>query len=440
MSRSPSEITHQPVFHEPVFSESKPSQVPGYLTTPHPSDSQIYQQIQDLLKKDVVSFPASRLADHDMYPLASAFGSRGADVVAQIQASGQLVFDIIGDSGASTSRDYPNEVSVANRLSAHIKGTSGKDRPAFMFHLGDLVYDFGEKRYYYDQVYSAFRNYAGPILPIPGNHDSFIVPGTAPADEPLKTFMRNFCASAPTVTPEAGSLHRTASTLPGVYYTLDAPFIRVIGLFSNALEDPGVISSQGGKWAAVPDLQLSFLRAQLQRVKADGWQGAVVIATHHPSFSYSPPSGSAGTSGGHGSSTEMLADIDRICAETQVYPHAVLAGHAHNMQRYTRVVPMAGQNLQVPFIVAGASGHHVNPLVRGAGATEPTAGSDASHLDHSTVFPGTRLTLEAYDDTDFGYLRATVTADTLRFDYYLAKDDSRPHDSVTVGLHDRRLR
>src|SRR5262249_50414823 len=54
--------------------------------------------------------------------------------------------------------------------------------------------------------------------------------------KPLITFQRNFCAEQPVITPEAGSLHRTAMTQPGVYFTLDAPFVRVIGLFSNALE------------------------------------------------------------------------------------------------------------------------------------------------------------------------------------------------------------
>jgi hypothetical protein len=32
-------------------------------------------------------------------------------------------------------------------------------------------------------------------------------------------------------------------TQPGVYFALDVPFVRVLGLFSNALADPGVISS-----------------------------------------------------------------------------------------------------------------------------------------------------------------------------------------------------
>ena len=65
-------------------------------------------------------------------------------------------------------------------------------RPAFLFHLGDIVYNFGEARYYYDQFYEPFRNYPAPIFAIPGNHDSFIVPGTQSADCPLVTFERNF--------------------------------------------------------------------------------------------------------------------------------------------------------------------------------------------------------------------------------------------------------
>ena len=72
----------------------------------------------------------------------------------------------------------------------------------------------------------------------------------------LVTFQRNFCSEQPIITPEAGSLHRTAMTQPGVYYSLEAPFVRIIGLFSNALEDPGVISNRSQKWSNVNDVQL----------------------------------------------------------------------------------------------------------------------------------------------------------------------------------------
>src|SRR5262249_54400680 len=61
---------------------------------------------------------------------------------------------------------------------------------------------------------SPFRAYPAPIFAIPGNHDSFVVPGTPDDQKPLITFQRNFCAEQPVITPEAGSLHRTAMTQP----------------------------------------------------------------------------------------------------------------------------------------------------------------------------------------------------------------------------------
>ena len=67
-----------------------------------------------------------------------------------------------------------------------------------------------------------------------------MVPGTAEADKPLTTFQRNFCSLHPVITPEAASLHRTAMTQPGVYFALDAHHVRIIALFSNALENPAL--------------------------------------------------------------------------------------------------------------------------------------------------------------------------------------------------------
>jgi hypothetical protein len=44
------------------------------------------------------------------------------------------------------------------------------------------------------------------------------------------------------VTPEAGGLSRTAQIQPGVFFTFEAPFVRILILYSNTLEDPGVIA------------------------------------------------------------------------------------------------------------------------------------------------------------------------------------------------------
>ena len=281
-------------------------------------------------------------------------------------------------------RKYSSELHVSDQVTLDCNQSDEANRPAFLFHLGDVVYNFGESQYYYDQFYEPFRNYPAPILAIPGNHDLFVVPGTPKGKEPLTTFQRNFCAKEPVITPEAGSLHRTSMTQPGVYFTLDAPFVRVIGLFSNSLEDPGVLSNREGKWPGINDRQLKFLSAQLKRITKENYKGAVLLATHHPPYSYSPPPKKGGSGGNHGCSAIMLKQIDEICLQEGVYPHAFLSAHAHNYQRYTRIIKFGKSEIDVPFIVCGDGGHNVNPLVRaskGHPAEEPHPGSMVDYME-----------------------------------------------------------
>ncbi len=441
MPRTLNQALAAPVFHEPVFNETVRSADPTGFLTQHPSDSALYKQIQEMLKKDVVGFEPSRMANTDVYSLQAALGAHGPEIIKDIKAAQKIVFHALGDSGASNSGKYKNEISVADQLTMDAQSSDAPNRPSFLFHLGDVVYDFGEAQYYYDQFYNPFRNYPAPIFAIPGNHDSFITPGTPAAETPLSIFSRNFCAPNPMITPEARSLHRTAMTQPGVYFTLDAPFVRIIGLFSNALEDPGVISSDGKKWPAVPNYQLDFLSAQLQRIKTEKYKGAVLLATHHPPFSYSPPKNANGSGGDHGCSSAMLNQIDTICQQEGVYPHAFLSAHAHNYQRYTRTVHFGSSDFDVPFIVCGDGGHNVNRLVqsrRGQPAQEPHPGTKVDYLESKKTGVKVKgLLLEKYDDTTYGYLRITVDKDQLRVGFYEVGARSLAQsrfDMVTVDL------
>ena len=438
-----------PLFAEPVFEEG--GQVlpdPDDFLTPHADDSDTYTAIRELLKSDTVPFERSRLPDGELFPLERAAGARGAEFVEAIRQQGKIVFHSMGDSGASNEHKYRNELRVMDAISAECRTLPVPDRPAFLYHLGDIVYNFGEAKYYYDQFYEPLRNYPRPVFAIPGNHDSFILPGTSQDDEPLAVYSRNFCATHTRVTVEAGSLHRTAMTQPGVYFTLDAPFVRIIGLFSNSLEDPGLISSEGGHWSDVPDFQLGYLRAQLTRLREERYAGAVLLAMHHPPFSYSKPPRHGHHSGGnHGGSPAMLREIDTICREAGVYPHAVLSGHAHNYQRYTRTVRFAqgGQqedDYQVPFIVCGSGGHNVNPLIYhdDRHQQDPEPGTDVSYLEHNPALDSRGLRIDKCDDYNYGYLRVTVDAQqlTIRFNP-TSHDGHLGPDEVKVDLATHRL-
>lgn len=55
---------------------------------------------------------------------------------------------------------------------------------------------------------------------------------SAPQVPTLSAFLTNFCAASAGPSPDAGVLVRDVMTQPGVYFTLDAPFISIIGLYS----------------------------------------------------------------------------------------------------------------------------------------------------------------------------------------------------------------
>jgi len=432
--------TASPTLPQPVFDEATATQDPSTFKDKHPSDTARYKAIQNLLKKDVVPVPPTRAKAGDLYTLESALGGPGADIIKGIVKAGQIVFHATGDSGASNVGKYRNEIRVSDQVTDDCQSASAATRPAFLYHLGDVVYNFGESKYYYDQFYEPYRNYPAPIFAIPGNHDSFVIPGTHKADTPLEIFQRNFCAPKPAITVEAASLHRTAMTQPGVYFTLDAPFVRIIGLFSNALEDPGVISSESNKWATVSDVQLAYLSAQLERVKTEKYAGAVLLTVHHPPFSYAPPPRTGGGGGNHGGSPNMLRQIDTICKQEGVYPHAFISGHAHNYQRYTRTVNLNGADYDVPFIICGDGGHNVNALTRakkGQPSQEPSNGSKVDYLEVKPAVKVGGLLLEKYDDHNYGYLRITVNKKQMAIGFHQVGASTLAQsrfDMVTVDL------
>ncbi len=334
--------------------------------------------------------------------LSDIIGAAGVD---EIQRLGELRFQALGDTGVNTAEEAEK---ISDEMATDFKAGAGSLNPAFLFHLGDVIYGPGKADHYGERFYRPYRHYPGKIIAIPGNHDGET---RSAADKPsLNAFRANFCAKAAAVPQQASSsgIYRETMMQPGAYWLLEAPFVRIIGLYSNCLENPGFLEGNGGKDSS----QLDWLKKTVEGVAAARNNKALVIATHHPPYS----------SAGHAGSTEMRQSIDAICRAAGVVPDAFLSAHAHNYQRYTR--RMGGK--QVPYMVVGTGGypHQTVPAATG----QPTDASLETTYDAAIA--------------SYGYLYVTASARELKFEFWRTADGSpsQPYDPFTVDLGTHTVR
>jgi hypothetical protein len=404
----------------PVFAQAEATPDPSTFKIKHPSDNAAYKLIDQLNAEHKINplpFPLPRGGTEPQLNLTQVFGGNAA-AVKRVQGNGQIVFHSTGDCGSTRGPRTQNEVT--DKMTGDFSEAALSEVPQFALLLGDVVYNFGETEYYYDQFYEPYRNYPAPVLAAAGNHDGMISP-LAHATS-LTAYLRNFCADPAdgyTVTPEAGGLSRTAQIQPGVFFTFDAPFVRILVFYSNTLEDPGVISDSN-----IGTAQIEYLKAALARVKRESFAGALLFAHHHPPYALG---------GQHSSSVQMRKQMDAVCAAAGIWPHAVLAGHAHSYQRYTR---HRSDGTDIPYLICGNGGHNVQKLqaTNGVALRTPQVFQVKTANDDAVTF-------ENYDDTEYGYLRVIVTKKQLRIEYHPASDSvaaKTPDDSVTIDLQTRQ--
>jgi hypothetical protein len=144
-----------------LFAEPTPGPDPTSFQVDNTS-SQYYESAYFLAhSKQVQSIPQPRTQPPRL-DLADVIATEAVD---QIQSSGKIAFHAVGDTGAakvdrnqSVAAAIAKEDSVADAMAADLKA-GGANAPSFFFHLGDVVYSFGEAQYYYDQFYDPYRAY-----------------------------------------------------------------------------------------------------------------------------------------------------------------------------------------------------------------------------------------------------------------------------------------
>lgn len=318
-----------------------------------------------------------------------------ASAIQGIQDAGKIVFHSAGDTGGI--KEPSHQFAVADAMADDVAAkTYVTGRAAFFYHLGDVVYYFGQERYYYDQFYDPYRDYAGPIFAIPGNHDGVLFK-SEPVPYSLAPFYENFCSKTPANDPAAKGFSRTTMTQPGVYFTLNAPFLKIIGLYSNTGETTGVISDKITGTAQMDFLQSQLSSAAAQRAQKGSDPFALVLAVHYPPFTVSKS---------HSPSPAMLAQIDAACVAADIWPDIVISGHAHLYERYTRVMKADGR--QIPYVVAGNGGYlNLSDPKKGKNGVDPQPGIPGNDAK------GNQLTLDVFNNTMYGFLRLTVDKKTI---------------------------
>jgi hypothetical protein len=325
-----------------------------------------------------------------------------ADDLAKITAAGAMVFHTVGDTGDARGRQQD---LVAAMMTRDARSAADDRRPVFFYHLGDVVYFAGDVDLYGNNFYETYKDYPGFIVAIPGNHDCQPDHLKDRAVDPNRSafagWVQNFMASNH---GPPGSLTtapaRTRMDLPNVYWTFPTPLATIVGLFSNVDENEGEIHQD----------QIDWFRGELAAAAPDL---ALIVAVHHPPFS--------GDVEHAGSSAVDQVLFDSFRA-TGRYADLILSGHIHNYQRFTKEVAGPAGRRRIPCVVAGAGGY-INLAkihqIGGAYPTPPLPLADA-------------LTLEQYDQDNFGFLRLEVSRSRITGTYLSAPyaSGSRPAAQV----------
>jgi len=377
-------------FAHPFFTTVKPearTAVPGTRET----------RMLDHIKKHLEKIPPVK--GDSIMTLSDIVGSEGA---AAIEAAGALSFHAVGDTGKGT---HTEQETVALAMAADYDTTHPAKSPAFLFHLGDVIYFNNTELGYYEQFYTPYKHYPGKIIGIPGNHDGEVLKGPGGQKKTLTAFKDNFCRATPGIPPAAKDIFREMVAQPGIYWMLDTPFLWIIALYSNVAENPGFISDP-----TIGTTQKKWLAKRLKEVRAarkSGTRKGLLLATHHPPYS----------SGGHSGSKEMLADIDDSCRTAGVFPDVFLAAHAHNEQRHMRTVQVDGKDKVIPYFVAGGGGRGLTTVAKAS-----------SKLIDDHVF--------AHSHRGFGYLTVVASHQKIivKYESVPVPNTQPDHDGATVSV------
>lgn len=314
----------------------------------------------------------------------------------------QMVFHMVGDTGSIRQPDFQRMVCGA-MIKQYQSAPDNENEPQFLYHLGDIVYSYGEAGNYDEQFFGPYSQYPGPIFAIAGNHDSDINPNAAKPYQSLDAFRAVFCDTQDRAIPFNHSSMRQSITQPNIYWTLETPLATIIGLYGNVV-----------KFGRITPEQREWFLAELKYAQSLRPDKALVVCVHHAPFSADI---------NHGSSLYMIDFLEQAFDETGVRPDIVFSGHVHNYQRFKKEYP---DGKPITFVVAGAGGYDELHAVAKPDDERFTSAND--RFDN--------VTLENYCDDRHGFLKIRLSKEpnglNLYGKYYTMQTNGELYDNTAL--------
>lgn len=315
------------------------------------------------------------------------------------------IFHMFGDTGSVRNPAFQHFVAAAM---ANQYESDEDEKPQFLYHLGDVVYTFGEADKYSTQFFEPYQKYPGPIFAIAGNHDSDVNPNAAKPYKSLDAFKAVFCDTESRPIAFGLGVERKSMIQPNIYWTLKTPLANIIGLHGNVPKF-GVVTPDQRKW----------FKEELKAAGREQSEKALIVALHHAPYTADI---------NHGSSIPMIEFLEEAFEETGVLPDIVFSGHVHNYQRFTKKYK---NGKVVPFIVAGAGGYdELHPVAQL---------SDPRFFTDPKLFEG--VNMESYADNKHGFLKIAIKKTngklTLLGKYYTIPLKELPDNEMTTTLADQ---
>lgn len=347
---------------------------------------------------------------HTFQPLPSPTGSYPYRLNLEVKSENprpqSMVFHMVGDTGGFKQPDLQKQIA-SQMAQQYLQSACPEERPAFLYHLGDLVYHYGEADQYEDQFLKPYESYPGPIYAIAGNHDTDVNPNSSEHYEPLEAFYTAFCNTCPATLHFGSGISRKSQVQPNVYWTMESPLATIIGLHTNV-----------PKFGCIKKEQQDWFIKELKHAAKYSSEKAIIVCMHHAPYSADV---------NHGSSMPMVEFLETSFEAAGVKPDLIFSGHVHNYQRFTKQYP-DGKTL--PFVVAGAGGF--DELHALADPEEPDYQTENELLE--------QVVLENYCDNKHGFLRIAIEKTPFKFtikgEYYTLSGKNTENNDHEARLFD----